>query len=257
MTAKRYIESEADLNKKYNLDDFNVRMSLLDLLKKSPIPEKELLNNMGLFIDRRILSRYLFINELYQKILGIHGCIMELGVLYGHNLALFTSLRGIYEPFNHNRKVIGFDTFEGLPVIDETKDLKTLNIGEWAVPENYEQFLSTVLCVHESMAPVESIKKFDLVKGDASETVKKYLNEHCETIIALAYFDLTVYKPTIDCLEAILPYLSKGAVVGFDEINVPEWPGETQALREVLGTNNYTIHHSKFRAAAGYIVYGE
>jgi len=257
MPIKRYIDSEADINKRYNLIDFNTRMSLFDVMCKSPIPSTEYLNNIGLFLDRRILSRYLFINELYQRILGIHGCVMELGVRYGQNLALFTSLRGIYEPFNHNRRVIGFDTFEGFPVIDKTKDLKNVRIGEYSVPENYEQFLNTVLSVHENMAPIESIKKFELVKGDASETVKKYLNEHRETIIALAYFDLDIYKPTRDCLEAILPYLSRGAVVGFDEINVPDWPGETEALREVLGINNYTIHHSKFRASAGYIVYGE
>jgi hypothetical protein len=257
MPTKRKIASEADLNKRYNVKDFNSRMSLLELLRKCPIPDTELLNNMGLFLDRRILSRHLFINEMYQKILGIHGCVIELGVRYGQNLSLFTSLRGIYEPFNHNRKIIGFDTFEGFPVIDKTKDLKSVKTREYSVPEKYEQFLSTVLSVHENMAPIESIKKFELVKGDASSTVKKYLDEHHETIIALAYFDFDIYKPTKDCLEAIVPYLSKGAVIGFDEINVPDWPGETEALREVLGTNNFTIHHSRFRAAAGYLVYGE
>jgi hypothetical protein len=257
MPTKRKIASEADLNKRYNVKDFNTRMSLLELLRKCPIPDAEFLNNIGLFLDRRILSRYLFINEIYQRILGIHGGIIELGTRYGQNLSLFTSLRGIYEPFNHNRKIIGFDTFEGFPVIDKTKDLKNVKTREYSVPEEYEQFLSTVLSVHENMAPIESIKKFDLVKGDASKTVKKYLDEHRETIIALAYFDFAIYKPTRDCLEAIVPHLSKGAVIGFDQINVPDWPGETEALREVLGTNNFTIRHSSYRAAAGYLVYGE
>jgi Macrocin-O-methyltransferase (TylF) len=254
MPTKRKIAREADIN---SPKDFNTRMSLLELLRKCPIPDTEFLSNVGLFLDRRILSRFLFINEMYQRILGIHGCVMELGVRYGQNLSLFTSLRGIYEPFNHNRKIIGFDTFEGFPVVDKTKDMKDVKTGEFSVPERYEQFLSTVLKVHENMAPIESIKKFDLVKGDASKTVKKYLDEHSETIIALAYFDFDLYIPTKDCLEAIVPYLSKGAVIGFDEINVPGWPGETAALREVLGTNSFTIRHSGFRAEAGYLVYGE
>lgn len=254
MPTKRKIAREADLR---NVNDFNTRMSLLELLRKCPIPDTELLNNIGLFLDRRTLSRYLFINEMYQRILGIHGCVIEFGVRYGQNLSLFTSLRGIYEPYNHNRKIIGFDTFEGFPVIDKIKDMKNVKTGEFSVPKKYEQFLSTVLSVHENMAPIESIKKFDLVKGDASKTVEKYLNEHRETIIALAYFDLDIYTPTKDCLEAIVPFLSKGAVIGFDEIGVPDWPGETEALREVLGTNNFTIRHSRFRAEAGYLVYGE
>jgi len=253
MPTKRKIPREAGLN---NEKDFNTRMNLLELLRKCPIPDMEFLDNVALFLDRRMLSRFLFINEMYQRILEIHGCVIELGVRYGQNLSLFTSLRGIYEPFNHNRKIIGFDTFKGFPVIDKIKD-KNVKTGEFSVPEKYEQFLSTVLTAHENMAPIESIKKFDLVTGDASKTVKKYLNDHSETIIALAYFDLDIYKPTKDCLEAIVPYLSKGAVIGFDEISVPDWPGETEALREVLGTNNFTIRHSRFRAEAGYLVYGE
>jgi len=254
MPIKRKIPREAGLN---NVKDFNARMSLLELLRKCPIPDIEFLDNIALFLDRRMLSRFLFINEMYQRILGIHGCVIELGVRYGQNLSLFTSLRGIYEPFNHNRKIIGFDTFAGFPAVDKTKDLKNVKTGDFSVPEKYEQFLSAVLSVHENMAPIESIKKFDLIKGDASKTVKKYFTEHRETIIALAYFDFDIYEPTKDCLEAIVPYLSKGAVIGFDEINVPDWPGETEALREVLGTNNFTIRHSRFRAEAGYLVYGE
>jgi hypothetical protein len=49
--------------------------------------------------------------------------------------------------------------------------------------------------------------------------------------------------------------LTKGSVIAFDEINYPNFPGETMASREVLGTNNFKIHHSKYRAAAGYILF--
>lgn len=34
---------------------------------------------------------------------------MEFGVRWGQNLALFESFRGIYEPYNYNRKIVGFD----------------------------------------------------------------------------------------------------------------------------------------------------
>jgi hypothetical protein len=39
--------------------------------------------------------------------------IMEFGVRWGRNLALFDSFRGIYEPHDCTRKVIAFDTCEG------------------------------------------------------------------------------------------------------------------------------------------------
>lgn len=249
------IKTEVRLNKSYNLKDVECRDELRKSMLESPIPPEELFNNLGLYIDRRIISRFLYINEIYQKIIPIHGNIFEFGVRYGQNISLFTSYRGIYEPYNHNRKIVGFDTFSGFPVVDTKKDKSQWKAGDFAVPEKYEDYLDEMITLHEQMAPIPSVKKHQFVKGDATKTIKKYLKEHPETIISLAYFDFDIYLPTKECLESIIPYLSKGAVIAFDEINVPEWTGETQALREVLGTNNFTIHHSQFRSNAGYIIF--
>jgi hypothetical protein len=253
--AQKNAISEAQYIQQQNVKDFKNKQTLLNKLFNNPIPSEEIHSNLGLFIDRRLLSRYLFINELYGKIIGLHGKIFEFGVRYGQNLSLFTSLRGIYEPFNHNRKIVGFDTFEGFVGVDATKDPESSKSGDYAVTKDYNKFLTEVLSIHESLAPIEQIKKFELVKGDASVTLPKYLKKHQETIISLAYFDMDVYKPTYDCLKAIVPYLSKGAVIAFDELNDETWQGESVALREVLGTNKFKIQHSIFRAAAGYLIY--
>jgi hypothetical protein len=53
-----------------------------------------------LFIKRQDLSKMLFMNDLYKKIIDVHGIIIEFRVRWGNNLALFESFRGIYEPFN-------------------------------------------------------------------------------------------------------------------------------------------------------------
>ncbi len=55
--------------------------------------------------------------SLYQMITSVHGVILEFGVRWGQNMALFSALRGIHEPFNYNRRVIGFDTFEAFPAV--------------------------------------------------------------------------------------------------------------------------------------------
>lgn len=247
--------SEAQYSNLLNQKDVTVKGNLLDMMKSAPIPENELLYNMPLFIDRRIVSRMLFMNEIYQKLLPVHGYIFEFGVRYGQNLALMTSLRGIYEPYNHNRKIVGFDTFEGFVDIDEEKDGKIFKKGDYAVPQNYEDFLGQVLHTHEQMSPIESLKKHELVKGDVSKTLPDYLKNHQETIVALAYFDLDVYQPTRDCLEALKPHLTKGSILMFDELNDANWPGETIALREVFGTHNFRIVHSPFRAMCAYFIY--
>ena len=98
-------------------------------------------------------------------------------------------------------------------------------------------------------------KRHEVVKGDASKTVATYLNEHPETVVAFAYFDMDIYKPTRDCLEAIKPHLTKGSVIGFDELNHPDFPGETIAYREVLGANNFRLVNSRYGAGSSYLIF--
>ena len=71
------------------------------------------LNKTVLTSSRQTLSRILYYNEIYKQILKKPGVIMEFGIEYGSTVSLLSKLRGIYEPYNYSRKVIGFDTFKG------------------------------------------------------------------------------------------------------------------------------------------------
>jgi hypothetical protein len=230
------------------------RANFLKLLKESPIPDNEFLSNLGLYLNRQTLSRILFMHELYREIIHIHGVLMEFGVRWGQNLSLFTSFRGIYEPYNYNRKIIGFDTFEGFPGVD-IKDGEKVNAGDYSVTANYENYLEKILAYQESESPIAHKKKFDLIKGDATKTIKEYLKDNPETIISMAYFDFDIYQPTKDCLQAIKPHLTKGSILAFDELNCSAFPGETIALDEVLGINNFSIKRSPLTPLCSYIVY--
>ena len=84
------------------------RQTLLELFGRCPIPREQLLVNLGLYTRSSVLAKMLYVNELYQQIVRVPGVVMEFGVWWGTNLALFESLRAIYEPYNHTRKVIGF-----------------------------------------------------------------------------------------------------------------------------------------------------
>jgi Methyltransferase domain len=252
---KKNTSSDAKLIRYLNAKDADTRARFHDEMLKAPIPPDELLNNASLFLDRRLIARMLFASEMYQHIVGLHGSIFEFGVRYGPNMALFASLREIYEPLNPNRKLVGFDTFAGFPSVDVKYDSGKHKPGDFAVTENYERYLERILTLHESMSPLANQKRFTLIKGDATKTVKEYLKDHPETLIALAYFDMDLYQPTRVCLEAILPYLNKGAVIAFDELNMAEWPGETVAMREILGSGRFRLIHSPFRGMASYLVY--
>ena len=231
------------------------RVELLKLLRTCLIPDNQILSNLGLFLESKNLARILFMDFLFRQIIDVQGVIVEFGTRWGQNLALFAALRGIYDPFNRHRKIIGFDTFQGFPSITQ-KDGKSdmMTPGQLAVPEGYEKFLSSILGLHERLNPLSHIKKFEIRVGDATVEIVKYLKEAPETIIALAYFDFDLYEPTKKCLEAIRPRLTKGSVVAFDELNDPDSPGETLALMESLGLNHVRLKRFPHTSRTSYFV---
>ncbi len=228
-------------------------MALVAQLRNVDIPDEELLDNIGLFLTRQTLSRINFMQHLYELVLPVHGVIFEFGVRWGQNMALFSTLRGILEPYNYNRKIIGLDTFEGFPLV-APEDGKKVSQGDYGVTQKWENQLTDILDFHNQNAPIPQKRKFELVKGDATVTLPKYLASHPETIVSLAYFDFDIYKPTHDCLKMIQPHLTKGSVLAFDELNCPEFPGETLALREVFGLSSYAIRRDPSNPMTSYLV---
>jgi len=231
------------------------RQQFVEHLKKCPVPDDQLLSNLGLFLNSKNLSRILFMDHLYRQIVDVQGIIIEFGARWGQNLALFAALRGIYEPFNRHRKIVGFDTFAGFPGIskeDGSSDL--VQVGNLSVTENYVEYLTKILEYQELDNPLSHIKKFDIREGDAVVEIERYLKEYPETILALAYFDFDIYEPTRKCLEAIRPHLVKGSVLGFDELNDHDSPGETIALKEVFGLNNISLKRYRYASRVSHFV---
>ena len=236
-------------------NELSLRDKLFNLFKDNPIPDEELLLNIGLFTNRQTLSRMLWMNELYQNIVHVQGIVIEFGVRWGQTLALFESFRGMYEPFNYKRKIVGFDTFKGFPSTD-VKDGKSdaISVGAYAVAENYEEYLKQILDYHEQESPLAHIKKYELVKGDATLEIENYLDKNPHTVIALAYFDFDLYEPTKKCLESIRGCLTKGSILAFDDLNHRDFPGQTLAIKEVFGLDKFKIMRSELNPMGSYLI---
>ncbi|WP_445397078.1 crotonobetainyl-CoA--carnitine CoA-transferase [Zobellella sp. An-6] len=217
------------------------RVELSRELRNSPIPDAELTANIGLYTERMHLSRILLMHDLYKQIINVPGIVMELGVRWGQNMSLFSAFRGMYEPYNYTRKVVGFDTFSGFPAVSEQDGLEGTELGDYNVTDGWKKRLEGILSHHESMSPLPHIKKWEIVEGDANITLPDYIEHHPELIVALAYFDFDIYMPTKLCLEKLIPRLTKGSIVVFDELNCPAFPGETVAVQEVLGINKIEL----------------
>ena len=249
------IKNEIDVIHYGSEEELSGRNHMMALMENCPIPKDQLLENIGLFIDSKKLSRFLFMDHIYKKNVDIQGVVMEFGTRWGQNSALFSALRGIYEPFNRHRKIIAFDTFTGFPSVNEKDGASELMTpGQLFTADKYDKYLDDVLDAQEALNPINHIKKHEVRKGDAIIELESYLKENPETIISLAYFDFDIYEPTKKCLELILPRLTKGSVIGFDELNDPDSPGETLALMEVIGLNNISLKRFKYASRVSYYI---
>jgi hypothetical protein len=229
------------------------RARLRALYESSPLG-RDTVDQLQLFLRRGDVMRLLFFTELYRKIIDTHGIVMEFGCRWGKNLSLMTALRGIYEPYNHNRRIVGFDTFDGLKGVSGADGASPLvREKAYGTATGYEGYLEQVLTALEAECPIPHIRKFEIVKGDVRETVPAYLARNPQTVIALAYFDMDIYEPTKAALEAIRPHLTKGSIVGFDEMNWAAFPGPTLALKEVFGLGAYKICRSTLQPIPGWI----
>lgn len=235
--------------------EMKIRQEIIKLFKNCPIPDEQLLSNLGLFLNSKNLSRILFMDHIFKQIIDVPGVIIEFGTRWGQNTALFSALRGIYDPFNRHRKIVGFDTFTGFPEITPEDGKSEMMLkGNLSLTKDYYNYLTQIMEYHEQESPLAHLRKFDLIKGDANIEVEKYFKQHPETIIALAFFDFDTYKPTKKCLQAIKPHLVKGSVIGFDELNDPDSPGETLALEQVFGLNNIKLKRYKYTSRTSYFI---
>ena len=239
-----------------SIEEKNIQKQLVEHFKSSPLPDDEILPNLGLFLTSKALARILFFYEIYKKIVCTHGIIVEFGVRWGQTLSIMTALRGIFEPFNRHRKIVGFDTFEGFKGMGkEDGTLCQCKNGSFSVTPNYKDYLDTILSLQEKLNPISHLKKYEIVKGDAIRTIPAYLKRHPETIISLAIFDFDIYAPTKAALEAVRPHLCKGSILVFDELCDDILPGETLALRETLGLNNVQVQRFPMAARISYLVF--
>lgn len=199
---------------------------------------------------RQTLSRILYYQELYQKIVDVPGVICEFGVQWGATMSTLINLRGIYESFNIGRKIVGFDSFEGFL---ETEGGSS--IGDYSTFPGYEKKLEEILTIQESFNPLSHIKKFEIVKGDVVDTVPRWLEDNPEVIMAMVIFDMDLYTPTKSTLEKVIPRLTKGSILVFDELTHPKFPGEMKALQEVFGINKVSLKRSVLQPYGSWFVY--
>lgn len=200
----------------------------------------DLYNQFSLWgdLDRytKMLARY----ELFKLITDKPGDLVEGGVLKGAGLLFWAKLIEIFNP-QSQRKVIGFDTFEGYPE-DGTKshdrktakDFKKIQIRD-VQDVSMQQIRAT--------AKEQGLEhRIELVQGKAQESIPAYVKANSGFHAALINLDFVLYEPTVAALNYLYPCVVSGGVVALDEYGLPGM-GETEAVDEFLAGKNMKLHN--------------
>lgn len=228
---------------------------LAQTLKNSTLSDVEKMMNFSLYVPRQSTASFLAKYEIFKRIIGVHGSIIECGVAYGSGLMSFAAFSAIFEPVNHTRRIIGFDTFDGFPGLSvQDKEGGDPNAKKGGMKVDSYEEIQRCIRVFDQNRFIGHIPKVELVKGDLVKTAPAYVKENQHLVVALLYLDLDLFEPTKAAIRTFLPRMPKGAVIAFDELNHADWPGETTAVLEELGLRNLRIERFPFDSVRSFAV---
>lgn len=215
------------------------------------------LANFPRYVRRSHITRFLALYELFKLVLPVKGSIVECGVYRGFSLFSFAKLSSVLEPNNLTRRVYGFDSFEGFPEVSphDAPDHTGVRTGDLA--SGAEAELRQLITAYDKDRFLGHLPKIQLVSGDIAETLPLFLADNPHLVVSLLFMDVDLYDPTRLALELLLPRMPKGAIVAFDELDNPLWPGETTAASHAVGLNRLNLRRFEFDPYIAYAQLGE
>jgi hypothetical protein len=199
------------------------------------------------------LTRFLALYEIFKRVLHVKGSIVECGVHQGFGVMSWAKLSAVLEPVNLTRRIYGFDTFSGFPNVstsDRAAASQHVKAGDLHADSHDE--LLELIAAHDSTRFLGHVDKVHLIKGDARQTIPAFVQDNPHLVVSLLFLDFDLYEPTRIALETFLPRMPKGAIVAFDELDNPLWPGETTAMLEFLGQFKLRIERLPFDPYIGF-----
>lgn len=226
--------------------------ALAELFACSPDDVTTRLEQFPKYVRRQQVTRFLALYEIFKAVLTVKGSIVNCGVFRGFSLMAFAHFSAILEPVNLTRRIYGFDTFSGFSNVapqDASAERQT-KPGELSAPSFDE--LTALIQAHDANRYLGHIEKTRLVAGDASTTIPAFVRENPHLVVSLLFLDFDLYEPTKVALQHLVPRMPRGAIIAFDELDNPLWPGETLALLDTIGLRSLEIERLPYDPYIGF-----
>ena len=212
------------------------------------------LENFPKYVRRQHLKRFLAMYEIMKLVLPVKGSIVECGVYRGFGLMSWAKLSAILEPENLTRRIYGFDTFEGFPAVSEQDASPRETAAKGGLCSDSYEELSKLITEYDADRFLGHLPKVELVRGDIAETVPAFVAAHPHLVVSLLFLDCDLFEPTKVALEHLMTRMPKGAVLAFDELDNPRWPGETLAAIEAVGLRQLRLRRIEWDPYIAYAV---
>ena len=222
---------------------------------RNPSTWEKKMENFPKYVRRQNLTRFLALYEIFKKVENIKGSIVECGVHQGFGVMTWAKISAILEPVNLTRRIYGFDTFEGLAGVAE-KDISEASDhvkDKDLAADSYEE-LRELADTYDSTRFLGHIPKVQLIKGEAQNTIPAFIGKNPHLLISLLILDFDLYEPTKVALDYFVPRMPRGAVIVFDELDNPLWPGETLAMLEKFVERPLKIERLSFDPYMGFAI---
>ena len=181
--------------------------------------------------------RSLFIYEKFLETKDIPGDIVECGVGTGGSIIFLKSLQ---REKKDNRKMWGFDSFEGFPKGSD-KDSEAFRVSGRPSYEKYSTLDYVLNNCKKSGLSNDEIDSIKFIKGWIPDSFYNYDNSS----ISLLNVDVDLYQSTKDCLNKFWQLMSPGGIVMLDEYNFSndalKWPGAKIAVDEFCEENSIEV----------------
>lgn len=212
------------------------------------------LENFPKYVRRQHLKRFLAMYEIFKLVLPVKGSVIDCGVYRGFSLMAWAKLSTILEPENLTRRIYGFDTFKGFPAIHEKDASRIATPEQGGLYANSYDELQALIAEYDRDRFLGHLQKVYLVKGDATQIIPQFIADNPHLVVSLLSLDFDLYEPTKVAIEQFLPRMPKGAIIAFDELDNPIWPGETQALLDSIGISRLELHRIEWDPYIAYAI---